>query len=231
MVAQLQERACQRLRIVDNASTAPEMLLCLQQMEAQGVEIIHRSENSGPHLFLDAAFYANLPEYFVITDPDLALNPHLPATFLEDLLALTEQHQIGKAGFALDISDRSAMRQENFVICDKVLKIWEWEEQFWTQPLPPLPGGDPVYNADIDTTFALYNKRYFDPGQHYRAVRVAGRFTCRHLPWYREHSLPTRELCTYQKTQRYSSYLSNRSRFWWKVRRQLRYLLRHDRIS
>lgn len=227
MVAQLHERACRCIRIVDNASSAPEMLVCLQQMETQGVEVLHRSENSGPRLFLDAAFYAALPEYFVITDPDLALNPQLPATFLEDLLALTEQYQIGKAGFALDISDRAALRPERFAIGDKEFTIWEWEEKFWTQPLPPLPGGDPVYNANIDTTFALYNKRYFDPGQYRRAVRVAGRFTCRHLPWYRECSLAARELRTYQKTQRYSYYLPSPSpHSWWQA---LLGYLRRDR--
>jgi alpha-acetolactate decarboxylase len=66
-----------------------------------------------------------------------------------------------------------------------------------------------VYNAAIDTTFALYNKHYFDPSNFYCAVRVAGRFTYRHLPWYRDSLPPAEELTVYRQTQKYSYYLSH----------------------
>lgn len=36
-----------------------------------------------------------------------------------------------------------------------------------------------VYYADIDTTFALCNKKYFN-----NSIRVASNFTAKHLPWY-----------------------------------------------
>jgi hypothetical protein len=115
------------------------MLAYLQRLEAQRVEVLHRSENSGPRLFLDPTFYASLPEIFVITDPDLDLNPALPDNFIENLLFLTEQYWIGNAGFALDISDPAALRPEQFAIGDKKFTICEWEEQFWARPPAPYP--------------------------------------------------------------------------------------------
>jgi hypothetical protein len=122
---------------------------------------------------------------------------------------LTKRHRIGKAGFALDISDREAMVTHQFNIGGSKWNIWDWEARFWETPLEPLEGGDSVYDASIDTTFALYDKEYFDPIDpvaFLRAVRVAGRFTARHLPWYRDQGLPESEAADYVRTQRHSFY-------------------------
>jgi hypothetical protein len=119
---------------------------------------------------------------FCVTDPDLILNPEMPEDFVAQLVALTERLSIGKAGLALDIAERSTMRQEDFLIGEHPWKIWDWEKQFWQDQLDPLPSGDQVFRANIDTTFAVYNKRFFDRSDPLKAVRAAGRFTCKHLP-------------------------------------------------
>jgi hypothetical protein len=59
----------------------------------------------------------------------------------------------------------------------------------------------------IDTTFAVYNKKYFRRDAPFEAVRVAGLFTCRHLPWYRDSRLPLQEEEFYRRTARVSTYL------------------------
>jgi hypothetical protein len=41
-----------------------------------------------------------------------------------------------------------------------------------------------VYAAPVDTTFAVYQKKYFLNGDFARGVRVAGNFSTCHLPWY-----------------------------------------------
>jgi hypothetical protein len=165
--------------------------------------------NPGPrHVFLDPAIYARLPRYFCLTDPDLAINPAMPPDFLGELAALAARERVGKAGLALDLSDRNAMRDEPMQIGERSWHIWEWEDQFWRDELPPLrPGGDPVYRAPVDTTFALYDRTFFDPDRFLDAIRVAGRFTCRHLPWYRERQLPEEEERFYRRTQSFSYYL------------------------
>jgi peptidoglycan/xylan/chitin deacetylase (PgdA/CDA1 family) len=207
MLAQLRARGLSNLIVIDNASSAPDMNEYLCAI-ATTIKVVRAPENIGPHyIFLSEAAYRWLPDLFCLTDPDLSFNPDLPGNFLEELAELTERFEIGKAGFALDISNREAMRHEPFEIAERSYRIWEWEEQFWQHEIGATSGGDPIFRAIIDTTFALYNKRYFDRGTPLDAVRVAGRFTCRHLPWYHDHGMPEAEAETYRTTQRFSYYM------------------------
>lgn len=207
MVEQLRARGLPRLILVDNASTYPPMREYLAA-PGPGVTVITQAENKGPRdIFLDPVSLALLPQFFCVTDPDLVLNPEMPKDFIAQLAALTEGLCIGKAGLALDIADRTAMRQEDFLIGERHWKIWDWEEQFWQEQLDPLREGDPVFRADVDTTFAVYNKRFFDRGAPLKAVRVAGRYTCRHLPWYQDVELPTEEERFYRSHARHSNFL------------------------
>jgi hypothetical protein len=111
------------------------------------------------------------------------------------------RERVGKAGLALDLSDREAMRKEPIQIGERTWQIWEWEEQFWRDELPPLrPCGDPVYRAAVFTSFALFDKTYLAPDRFLVALRVAGRFTCLHLPWYRARQLREEYECFYRST-------------------------------
>ncbi|MEL6914704.1 MAG: hypothetical protein AAFP13_09380 [Pseudomonadota bacterium] len=170
------------------------------------------SKNLGPQAAIfQAERLSELPRYFCVTDPDLVFNPALPPDFLADLARAMAEHQKGKAGFALDISDRAALKQTKFSIKPpEVHHIWDWEEQFWTNRLGFTPGQDPIYAAAIDTTFALYDQERFDPANFLDALRIGGRFTARHLPWYRAHSLPEDEERAYRETQQHSFYLGTR---------------------
>ncbi|MGZ4257846.1 MAG: class I SAM-dependent methyltransferase, partial [Gaiellaceae bacterium] len=66
-------------------------------------------------------------------------------------------------------------------------QVMIWESQFWERRLAPR-----VYDAQIDTTFALYRR----PAPHGfdRAVRTGFPYVARHTPWYLDdHSLPEDE--------------------------------------
>jgi glycosyltransferase involved in cell wall biosynthesis len=207
MLSQLRGRGLRNVVVVDNASTFPPFLEYLSQIASE-VTVIRMSDNRGPRdVFLDKKNFAALPQYFCVTDPDLEFNGCLPEDFLCELAALTGEHRVGKAGFALDLSDRRLMRQEEFQIGDARYRVWEWEAQFWKQEAGRTGTGDAVYFASIDTTFALYNKHYFDPVDHLRAVRVAGNYTCRHLPWYQDTGLPPEEEDYYRGHEKFSFYL------------------------
>jgi len=209
MVEQLMNLGCRNIVVIDNHSTFPPHLQYLQQIESD-VTVIYLNENKGPHYpFNSESAYALLPTYFCITDPDLELNSNLPPDFLIKLMQLTEEFQVGKAGFSLDISDPDRMVQTDFKIGKNYYKIWEWEQRFWQEPLQSKQSY--VYKADIDTTFALYNKKYFDRHNPLSAVRVAGNFTCKHLPWYQENRLPAEEEAYYRKSNRFSYYLSEQT--------------------
>jgi len=116
MLSALHRRGLRNIVVVDNASTFPPFLEYLSSIVSE-VTVIRLSHNLGPHdVFLNSKNYWALPQYFCVTDPDVELNPDLPEDFLCELAALTEKHQVGKSGFALDLSDRPLMRNDLFQI-------------------------------------------------------------------------------------------------------------------
>ena len=138
-----------------------------------------------------------------MSDPDLELNKNLPDNFVDILYELSNKHKIYKVGFALDISDH-----ENFLSCETYngASIHNWEKQFWGNK---IEDEYELYNANIDTTFSLINKKYFN-GNHHEAIRIAGNFTAKHLPWYNNYiknNIPKDELEIWRKNNKSSSIL------------------------
>jgi hypothetical protein len=60
--------------------------------------------------------------------------------------------------------------------------------------------GDTIYNAPIDTTFAVYNKRYFAGNVQLANCRVAGRYSAIHYGWYDTPPIPKKEYEFYKKS-------------------------------
>lgn len=197
--------------VLDNASTYDPMVALCEEIDAGrygGAQALRLGCNAGPR-----AVWYNLdavPTYFCITDPDLLFNAALPDDFLDELIDLTETYLIGKAGFALCIDDRELMLQEQFRHCEGRMTIWEAEAKNWQVSMSDSERADPLYLADIDTTFALYNKAHFDITRPFEAIRVAGRYTARHLPWYVENGLPADEAAFYRKNAEFSYYMGDR---------------------
>ncbi|WP_244931491.1 FkbM family methyltransferase [Nocardioides sp. W7] len=205
MVEQLEARHHANIVILDNASTSPEMLRTLDDLRGRAT-VRRLLDNRGPRRVWDEPeIYDALPQVFGVTDPDLQLHPALPDDFIEQLYTLTVRHQVGKAGMALDISNVDALVDNSFVIGGSPYKIWEWEAQYWTDQVEA-----DVYRAAIDTTFAIYNKDFFDKADPLLAVRVGGDFTCQHLPWLKTFALPADEVDYYRSTNTHSFYLPNR---------------------
>lgn len=197
-----------RIMLIDNASTSAEMQQLLASMESQ-VQVIRLRRNLGPKYFARHWwFYIRLPPVFCVTDPDIHFNQNLPADFMETLLALTQEYRIGKAGFALNIQDHHEFRDITLNFKGKSYDIVSWESQFWQEKIGVTKGGDPIFRADLDTTFALYNKKFFlrKKAGFYRALRVGGNFTARHLPWYRESVIGAAEERAYAASQKFSWY-------------------------
>ncbi|BDC39916.1 tetratricopeptide repeat protein [Paraburkholderia terrae] len=209
IIPQLQDIGMRNLIVVDNASSAPEMLACLDELQPK-ISVVRLDHNAGPRaIFQVPANYGHLPDIFCITDPDLQFNDDLPREFLFELIEATEHFRIGKAGFALDISQPELIKQGCFRYNGKEYTICEWESRFWQHQIGATAAGDPIFNAPIDTTFAVYNKRYFNPKQHICGVRFAGRFTARHLPWYEDSGMSVEEETYYRQNQKWSNYLAS----------------------
>jgi hypothetical protein len=204
MLAQLTRLGFANIILLDNNSTDPDMQSFLHTIDGTQATVIFQGRNLGPrHCVQDADSREFLPQYFCVTDPDLQFNPDLPADWLAQMIQLTEKYQVGKAGFALDLSEPDLMQDYDIDIHGRKFKIWQWEAQYYQNQLGTMPTGDPVYDAKVDTTFAVYNKKYLKldhTEQFYTAVRVAGDYTCKHLPWYKQVIVPESELNNYWQT-------------------------------
>ena len=57
-----------------------------------------------------------------------------------------------------------------------------------------------IYRADVDTTFAVYNKKYFQKNR-VKALRIGSNYTCVHLPWMKYDKIKNKELNLYLKNK------------------------------
>lgn len=161
-----------RVVIVDNKSTWPDLLDWYAECD---YEVVRLAKNIGHH----SPWTANLVQrcgspFYVVTDCDLDLEG-VPA----DLMAVLQQPLTSwhnppvKSGVALRIDDLPEWQTQ----------VKEWESRFWRQRIV----GD-YYAAPIDTTLAMYRAntpvRIATKVAGVRAVRTAGPYTARHVPWY-----------------------------------------------
>jgi glycosyltransferase involved in cell wall biosynthesis len=177
--------------IFDNGSTYPPLLHFYHETK---IPVCVFPSNPGPrHFAKSSKIWKQLPNIFIATDPDLEYPDEMPKTVVQDLIDLTSKHKLGKIGLALDIS------QEKLYIENQFHDIRTWEGKFWQEIIDTTPGGDPVYKALIDTTFALYRKEFLNLHRKvfytnwYPAPRVAGRYCCYHYGWYKDRPGPQEE--------------------------------------
>ena len=174
-VEQLQKFSS-NINIIDNKSTYPPLVEYLKSIE-NDVNVIYMDQNYGHTVYMRDEIVKLGGDKYIITDPDLLFNPKLPQNFIDTLSTLSDQYEVGKVGFALDITNNI---NHNINASDNKKSIVDWESQFWVNKIDH-PEYE-IYNADIDTTFVLINTKYYKPGS-YSAIRVAGDFTCVHKPW------------------------------------------------
>lgn len=166
--------------IIDNASTSFRTKRVLARLAShKRCKVIRMKENYGHTVLWRDEIYSTLPQYFALTDPDLAYSSSLPPDFIEVLAKLTTKYKVHKAGLALEIP---ASDQTYSDIYYKGKNIRDWELQFWDNKLKH--SSLEIYSAPVDTTFAVYNKKINND----HCCRVAGNYTARHLPWYIDHN-------------------------------------------
>lgn len=162
--------------IMDNASDNPETI---QYLDTTPHRVFRNTTNQGPWIncYYNTNVFETLPNRFILTDPDLEYNKDLPENFIEDMIEVMDTTEAWMVGFALRIDDSNDM-----INPDRVLSF---EKKFWEKRIEH-PKYE-LYDADIDTTFAL--RDYSSKIE--RFVRMAGNFTARHLPWYKNDGVLT----------------------------------------
>lgn len=170
LVEWLTKSGHRNITLVDNASTYPPLLEFLAKTDCK---VIRLHENLGHTVLwkipeIKEVINAN---WFVYTDPDVIPDEVCPVDAVGKFYNLLLNHAYYlKAGFGLRLDDLPSW----YHLKDKVI---EWETQYHQKFVE-----QDVFDADIDTTFALYR-----PGTGYcfgPALRTMGAYRARHLPWY-----------------------------------------------
>ncbi|NTW45580.1 MAG: glycosyltransferase family 2 protein [Candidatus Moranbacteria bacterium] len=197
LVSWLEASGYTDIRIVDNASTYPPLLSYLYSCG----HTVHRMDRNFGHLVVwESNAFSDVidRERYVVTDCDVvpdALCPLDAISYFSDVL--DRYPDVTKVGFGLRIDDLP----DAYVFKRSVT---DWESCFWTNEIETG-----LYDAPIDTTFALYR-----PGirpsekRWWKSIRTGFPYVARHLPWYESGDESDEESRFYQLN------LSNRSSFW-----------------
>jgi hypothetical protein len=104
MVSQLINYNLKNIIIIDNNSTINGMRELLEDM-GSSYTVVSKKTNDGPREFYENKdFYNWLPNWFIVTDPDIGFNQNLPDNFVEIMKDVSERFKSFKVAFALDIN-------------------------------------------------------------------------------------------------------------------------------
>lgn len=165
------------VHIIDNNSNYPPLLEYLQTVP---FTVHHMDKNYGHMVLFEHEQFKDIinNNYFVLTDPDILPVKQCSADFLRVFMELLLRHPCkNKVGFSLKIDDlpRHYELRENVIA---------WESRFYSNGFSY--NGLTVYDAPLDTTFALYRPRtQWRTNDFYAALRVGKPYVARHLTWYK----------------------------------------------
>lgn len=174
------------IHIVDNASLCKNIVILKKLNKKYNKIYIHYLQtNIGPRIYKYKELL-NLPDKFILTDPDLQYNPEMPKNFCEILHEISVTYQCYKVGLALKIDDYP-------LFVDAV--VHRTEIPYWKNKVNSDKYN--MYYSQIDTTFCLINEDFknstmISPKKKKkvaRCIRVADNFTASHIPWYRKSLL------------------------------------------
>jgi hypothetical protein len=162
-----------RVHILDNDSAYPPLLTYFDRLP-EWVSVHRLSRNFGAFAPWTTGFIAdhfpNQP--FVVTDPDVVPDETCPLDLVDHLFdILTAYPNRIKVGVGLRIDDIPP----TFAHAEDV-RIFE--SVHWRQEIAPG-----LYEADVDTTFALYRAAILEFAQG-PALRTGAPYLARHLGWY-----------------------------------------------
>lgn len=199
LIDSLEARGYHNIWIIDNGSTYPPLLEWYRHCPYR---LILLNENIGHiSIFQLGIFRTFCNSYYAYTDSDLEICPECPADFMEKFISLLKKYpKVVKVGFSLrtdDLPDCYANKKE----------VVEWESQFWRKEVEKG-----VYDAPIDTTFAVYRPHFVGGIVDFKDkhLRVAPPYSMRHLPWYADSLHPSEEDIYYLSTIKTSTFWSGK---------------------
>lgn len=171
MVEWLESVGQKRIVFIDNNSSYPPLINYYSQTPYQVIRLYRNGHHTAP--WTEGIVKALVPEsYYIISDPDIIPAEECPRDVVSRFVKLHAKYPYhDKVGFGLKIDDLP----DYFPLKKSVI---DWEKQFW---LHELERG--VYEAGVDTTFAVY-KPFTYRHQLHPSIRTGDPYLARHAPWY-----------------------------------------------
>jgi hypothetical protein len=139
----LEKCGMRNIIILDNNSTYPPLLAYYEKCK---YPVISDGTNYGHLALWKSGLYKRIKwNYFVYTDSDVVPIEECPKNFIAYFKSvLDKRYVLDKVGFGIKIDDLP----DTFALKEKVV---DYEQRYWQNPI-----GNNLYDAKIDTTFALY---------------------------------------------------------------------------
>jgi len=180
LVNSLTQRGYNNITIIDNQTTYQPTLDWYEQC---GVTVFKNTIDQTLYdtgTFYRLAFELTHPifseivkDFYVFTDSDVVPIDEAPDDFINSMIEVCKQFNVGKVGLGLKIDDLP-----NTDFSKHVISI---ESPFWQNKISHSTYE--LYHASIDTTFAVYAPNTKPLWQN-EVIRMAGNFMSKHIPWY-----------------------------------------------
>lgn len=170
------------LILLDNASTYPPLVKYLVSTKHEVVRLNHNVGYLSPWMTGAINIYAKDRPY-IVSDADVIPQTGAHGAIKLFCKLLNDHPKYLKAGFGLKIDDLpDSYEPKDYVIA--------WEKKFWQKKVEK-----DVYDADIDTTFALWRPNLahtYGP-----SLRTGGKYVAQHDTWYIDSKKPSAEMRYY----------------------------------
>lgn len=175
LIEWLEKSGYTNIIILDNNSTYPPLF---DYYKTTRHKVVFLKANLGYMALWKSDYFNEIKsKYYVYTDPDVVPNKDCPKDLVFQLYKVLKSHTyIEKAGAALKIDDLP----EHYNMKSEVIKA---EEKYWSKEVSTN-----VYDALVDTTFALYRPLAFGNAEECKGYRLGGKYSLHHLPWYENSS-------------------------------------------
>jgi hypothetical protein len=171
LVGWLEKHGFKRIVFIDNDSAYPPLVDYLAKTPYQTLRLFRNVGHTSPWK-LNIIRSLVPDDFYIVSDPDVIPIKECPKDIASHFLELHKRffaHQ--KIGFGLRIDDLPDHYPPKKLVID-------WEKQFWRTELEPG-----VYEAGVDTTFAMYKPYTYFYIIH-PSLRTGLPYAARHLPWY-----------------------------------------------
>jgi GT2 family glycosyltransferase len=186
LVSWLENVGLRKIIFIDNDSSYPELIDYYKQSNYQLLRLYRNIGHTVPWS-LSIIRILVPSDYYIVTDPDIIPTQNCPSDAIMHLASIHKLFPLyQKVGLGLKIDDLP----DYYPLRNDVIA---WERQFWQTQLT-----ENIYDAAVDTTFALYKPFTFNYTLT-PSLRTGDPYMARHLPWYVDPSKPDKEEIYYRR--------------------------------